>query len=149
MSEVAIEGTWKGKITYGKTYPPSYRNKITTFTMDLRLNDKILSGTCEDDITKKLLLRPAIIEGVFSNYTLHFVKIYPCLILSDDQGNVQADPSKPAQAIQYNGSLYMKYFLFGKVYFKGYWDISGFYTDSNGVNRAYTIGGKFRMDKID
>ena len=63
MARNSIDGKWTGQVTYNNTYPKAYRNKVLSFVLYLSSVDGFITGTCEDDITKELLLKPAEIEG--------------------------------------------------------------------------------------
>ena len=108
----------------------------------------MIDGLCEDDITKKLLLKPATIEGTYQNETIYFIKRYPCLVESDTELNLKAIPTEPSPGIEYKGNLHRRMFS-KKRYFKGKWEISGSLLDENKIARYYTIGGNWFMKKIE
>jgi len=146
MPELSIDGKWIGKLSYGKGYPIEYAAKTVSFVINILINNDLINGNCEDDITKQLLLTPASIEGIYKNKSIHFIKRYPCFITFDEKGNLKAVPTEPSPEIQYDGRLIKKFFS-GKKYFKGNWKISGSFLDGNGLAQYYTVGGNWTMKK--
>ncbi len=147
MPSIIINGKWKGKVTYNDTYPKEYRNEVLSFELNLSSEDGFITGTCEDDITKELLLKAATIEGTYGFDTIHFIKRYPCEIILDEANKLATNPLEPSAGIQYEGKLCQRWFS-GKQYFKGEWDISGSFIDEYGNAQYYTCGGNWKMEKI-
>jgi hypothetical protein len=144
----SIEGRWDGQALYGNNYPREYRNKILSFTADLWFDGEILKGNCEDDLTKELLLKPATIEGTYKNGSLHFIKKYPCLIIRDEKNMLKANHLEPSFEIQYSGKMHRE--LFSRMeYSKGIWDIKASLIDKDGITHHYTIGGKWKMKRVE
>ncbi len=147
MPIISIDGKWIGKVKYDNTYPKEYRNKILSFILNLSSEDGFIIGTCEDDITKELLLKAATIEGTYRYDKIHFIKRYPCAVILDEENTLTTNPFEPSAGIQYEAKLRKNWFN-GKQYFKGGWDISGSFIDENGNAQYYTCGGTWRMEKI-
>ena len=106
----------------------------------------MIKGECIDDFVRTYFTSPAIIEGSFENGAVTFIKRYPSLLTIDENGKVAVFSDKPSHEVLYTGHVYKKLFL-RKIYFKGKWDISGFFLDENKNPRYYTFGGTWEMEK--
>lgn len=147
MNNLAIEGKWIGHLTYGRGYPLEYSNLKISFAMNLRIDNGRISGDCEDDITKELLLRSATIEGELFDKSIYLTKQYPCLVGLDENFKLVALYNEPSHVVQYRGKFSRGLFS-GKNYFRGSWEVSARFLDKKGVERNFTAGGRWMMEKM-
>ncbi|WP_153801235.1 hypothetical protein [Foetidibacter luteolus] len=141
-----IEGKWMGWLDYDDSYPPAFRNKKLAFRISLWMEDGMLKGICEDDITIELSLAPATLEGGYHNDELQFIKRYSCEVIINERNELQANSFNPPANIYYTGRLKKK-FLTGKYYVQGTWQITNSYVDGP-VIKHYTVGGSWMMEKV-
>jgi len=141
-----ITGTWKGAYTYGKAYGKLAGHSVG-FTMELKDDEGIITGTCTDDDAKDLFNGPVTIKGVFSGKVISFKKTYPQEYYIDEEGNRYVS-DMPGDPVEYNGSL-RQLWIFGKRFFKGKWTIARIVVDENGIEVRGVGRGTWRMDRVD
>ncbi|HEX7903771.1 MAG TPA: hypothetical protein VF487_07825 [Chitinophagaceae bacterium] len=148
MPKPTIEGKWIGHFVYGETYPKEFKSKKISFVIEIAKDNELIKGTCIDDLSREIFKNPAIIEGLFENDFITFIKRYPALLTEDENNNLVAHFDKPSVNIHYKGVLTKN--LFSRIYFfKGEWEISGSYLDEMGQANYYTFAGKWRMQKSE
>lgn len=146
MIQIDVNGLWEGYFTYGPGYPPSYKNKKVTFTIELTETKGLITGKCIDEFVKTHFTEAAKIEGAFENNQITFLKTYPSYLYIDENDKPAVDKSKPSTSILYTGILKKR--IFTRVYyFKGNWEISGSYLDQDKIAHYYAVEGKWTMQK--
>ena len=146
--EDSLNGKWIGQLTYDRSYPAEYRNKILKFEIGLTEENGVINGSCEDNLTRDLHLQPATIIGTYQSREINFIKRYPCRITLKENNVLIAQHHEPPIEIYYTGTLHQRLFS-KKDFFKGTWNITQSFADERGNVRFYKIGGKWTMARFE
>jgi len=144
MHPASIDGEWSGHYQYGEGYPFTHRGRRKRFTIDWRLSDGVITGTCIDDLVKESLTQPATIDGTFDKRSVRFTKRYACLLQRDAENYLRITPEEPSYEVHYAGRLRKR--LFGdKTWFSGRWHIEVLYYDRKKLPRIHILRGNWKM----
>ena len=141
-----INGRWTGKLSYDLNYPEAFKTALLFFEMVITKKGNKVTGFCTDDLTKKLNIASAYIEGVMEEGIIDFIKKYPCRISYDKKGKPLAQKNTLPNEIVYHGKLKTRV-KSHKLYFKGFWTITTQYLNKDGQFKDFICGGKWTMQK--
>jgi len=147
MNEASPQGQWEGHFTYGEGYTAAFQEKKVRFALDIQVEDGVLTGYSTDSRTQGLFKEPAKIEGRVDGDSIAFIKRYPCLVTSDQDGNSILVPEQPSLDIIYAGKLH-KSFLFNRYYLKGSWKITGSIPNRRGQMVQYVYRGDWKVKRV-
>ena len=103
MSELkSLTGRWKGEFTLGPEYG-SEVGKSFNFILDIQDENGTFSGTCIDDETDGKFSEPIIVTGFWNNEVISFIKQYPFLYYTNDDGEIIIDREQKHPEITYTG----------------------------------------------
>jgi hypothetical protein len=142
MMDDLYAGTWEGYYSYGEGYEEERRRIKVGFFIKMTLDGGILTGTCEEYVTKVLMKQPATLNGVIDGLSIRFFKVYPFYFEINEQREISVDKSKAGLTVHYSGS----YDPNNKT-FSGKWGIEpvpGMDEDADG---AYLYSGNWTMVK--
>jgi len=117
MLDQYITGSWRGKYVFGNGYGANVTGRSVSFDIELTCVDGLLSGYCIDEHHRKLVEKPATLEGYVEDDRIFFIKYYPHAIVVDEGGNVLNFPDESSQQIHYMGHS-------DKGQFSGTWEAS-------------------------
>ncbi|HEX2536445.1 MAG TPA: hypothetical protein VHK69_22035 [Chitinophagaceae bacterium] len=146
MHPALLNGQWKGVYTYGNPY--SWKGKSEPFTLDIICWEGIIQGTCADVYTRRYFDRPAVIEGVYDDNFISFIKKYPGLLTVDEAGRDLVLHDQPSLPIHYTGAPYRRLFS-RRLRMKGEWSLTQAIRNAQGQMEFYTGSGTWRMTKIN
>ncbi len=146
MSLAYLPGKWEGFYTYGPDYPVALQTIREYFTVELRVQDGIISGELTDSYVQQYFSEPAIVEGTLIDQTISLVKRYPHFLGIDENDQIFVDSTQPSHEIHFIGQLKRKWF--SRDYFiEGKWDISGSFIDESGNAGYYSCDGEWEMHR--
>ncbi len=147
MSPEIITGIWEGFYTYGPEYPEALQQTQFHFIMKLHVEDGIIHGTCEDQLTREYFHgQPATVEGTLVDGELSLIKRYPHYLGMNEQEETYVDWARPGEGIHFVGTITRKWFS-RNHFAQGNWDISGSFLDESGNALYYTSTGDWEMRK--
>jgi hypothetical protein len=117
MTDQDITGGWRGKYIFGNGYGANLTGRSVSFDVELTCVDGLLSGYCIDEHQRKLVEKPATLEGYVEDDRIFFIKYYPHAIVVDEGGNVLNLPDESSQHIHYMGRA-------DKGQYSGTWETS-------------------------
>jgi hypothetical protein len=103
MTDQDITGNWKGKYVFGSGYGANMTGRSVSFEMELTCVEGLLSGYCIDEHQRKLVEKPATLEGYIEDDRIFIIKYFPHAIVVDEGGNVVNFPDESSQHIHYMG----------------------------------------------
>lgn len=96
---------WRGQYFYGDSYSAAYRGRAVEFSVEWKVDDDTLQGTCTDEETQDFFAAPATVSGFRADNFISFVKRYPSAWHWDAAGKVHVNPKLPSAEIHYSGLL--------------------------------------------
>lgn len=144
MDYQKISGKWAGEYILGKEYPENERDTAVSFIIEMDCLEGAITGTCNEEVTKKIFKKPAVIEGFFDNGVISFIKKYPCLWAADENGNDKLYPHVPSQRIHYFGTFEQTLL---STDFYGEWEMCENFIDGNGIVVPIVSTGTWTMRK--
>lgn len=103
MTDKLFSGKWEGHYSLGMQYPEQRQKDRVGFFAEISVGEGVLSGICEEYITKVHLKKPAKLAGFIDGNLVTFVKRYSCYYFVDDEKKIRIDFSRPAHPIYYSG----------------------------------------------
>lgn len=103
MSDEFFSGKWEGFYEHGEQYSEDRRKIKVGFQVKMVLKDGMLSGTCEEYITRVHMGKPAILIGFIEGTHISFVKQYPYAYDVDKDREITIDKTRPGLPVQYTG----------------------------------------------
>ena len=97
-----LSGKWNGEYVLGAEYGPD-EGKCFEFVLELSDQDGEIEGTCFEPEISELFDSPITINGFYEEGLLSFVKQYPCLFYSDQDGKPTVDKNQEHAEISYSG----------------------------------------------
>jgi len=143
-----LTGHWKGDYFFGSGYPDSLLGKSEPFDFFIVDNEGSISGSCIDNVVRKVSNNESYIIGTFSEKLLKFKKRYKVHTGIDENGNHILDHDVKTDGVDYIGTLKRK--MFSKsYYFVGEWSITSRIADDTDGPQYFICRGKWKMKRVN
>ncbi|MBN9381422.1 MAG: hypothetical protein J0H74_11685 [Chitinophagaceae bacterium] len=105
MTDEFYSGNWEGYYSYGPGYNEARQKIKVGFFIKMVLQEEVLSGTCEELITKVHMGQPAVLSGKIDGSKIHFIKQYPYFFEFNGRGDIEINKSRVSHPIYYTGTF--------------------------------------------
>ncbi|MBN8853128.1 MAG: hypothetical protein BGO55_13660 [Sphingobacteriales bacterium 50-39] len=142
MADKFYSGSWEGYYSHGAGYDEERQKIKVGFYVKMVLHNGILTGTCEEYVTKVHMWKAATLTGSIEGELIRFVKQYPYYYEIDEQNNIQIDRTRAADQVHYWGS-------FDRVIraFSGTWGIDQLPGTDGWEENDYLFSGSWSMTR--
>jgi hypothetical protein len=103
MTDEFFSGRWEGYYAHGEQYSEDRRKIKVGFHVKMVLKEGMLSGICEEYITRVHMGKPATLIGFIEGSHISFVKQYPYAYNVDEDRQITVDKTRPGLPVQYTG----------------------------------------------
>ena len=105
MTDEFYSGNWEGYYSYGAGYSEARRKVKVGFHIKMVLQNDVLSGTCEELITRVHMGQPAVLSGRIDGGRIHFVKQYRYFFEFNGRGDIEISRSRTSHPVCYTGTF--------------------------------------------
>lgn len=105
MTDEFYSGNWEGYYSYGAGYNEARRKVKVGFFIKMVFENDVLSGTCEELITKVHMGQPAVLSGKIDGHKIHFIKQYPYFFEFNGRGDIEINKTRASHPIYYTGAF--------------------------------------------
>lgn len=145
MTDLQFSGKWEGVYAQWKQYTEEKQEKEeVVFIADITVEDGILSGTSEEQVTRELMGRPATLSGFVEGDVISFIKQYPYYYYLGDDGEIKVDVSREHPPVHYSGM-----FDAATGIFSGEWEIEVYLDREEYGDDPYLLRGGWELKKIE